>query len=58
MNRKQIVMHRSSNMVMGIWSRNVMIKKVYEGSIISRFKYRTFKGRNEMELVGMYQKIK
>ena len=45
------VLHRSSNkIVMRIWNKNVMIKKVYECSTISRFKYQSLKRRNKMEL--------
>ena len=35
--------HSSNKMVRPIWSNNLMIKKVYEGSMISRLKYQSLK---------------
>ena len=46
-------------MVKRIWSKNITIKKVYEDSIISRFKLQSLTKRNKMvlDLVWIDQKM-
>ena len=49
MKRKNYIMYCNSNkMVMRIWSKTVMIKRVYEGGITLGFKYQSLTGRDKI----------
>ena len=41
----------SNKMVKRMWSERVIKKRVYEGVIISRYKYQSLKSSNEMDLI-------